>query len=63
VKSPTGYLAIANRQAELMIRISSEFGFTQVAAGYRHRRQTNFRFWISPWMITSKKALRILGLK
>jgi P27 family predicted phage terminase small subunit len=34
VKSPTGYpiqspyLAIANRQAELMIRIASEFGFT-----------------------------------
>ena len=34
VKSPTGfpmqspYLAIANRQAEIMLRISSEFGFT-----------------------------------
>jgi P27 family predicted phage terminase small subunit len=34
VKSPTGYpiqspyLAIANRQAELMIRVASEFGFT-----------------------------------
>jgi P27 family predicted phage terminase small subunit len=34
VKSPTGYpiqspyLAIANRQAELMMRIASEFGFT-----------------------------------
>jgi P27 family predicted phage terminase small subunit len=34
VKSPTGYpiqspyLAIANRQAELIIRIASEFGFT-----------------------------------
>ena len=34
VKSPTGYpmqwpyLGIANRQAELMMRIASEFGFT-----------------------------------
>jgi P27 family predicted phage terminase small subunit len=34
VKSPTGYpiqspyLAIANRQAELMLRVASEFGFT-----------------------------------
>lgn len=34
VKSPTGYpvqspfLAIANRQAEIMVRIASEFGFT-----------------------------------
>jgi P27 family predicted phage terminase small subunit len=34
VKSPTGfpiqspYLAIANRQAEIMARIASEFGFT-----------------------------------
>jgi len=34
VKSPTGYpiqspyLAIANRQAEIMIRVASEFGFT-----------------------------------
>jgi P27 family predicted phage terminase small subunit len=34
VKSPSGYpiqspnLAIANRQAELMMRISAEFGFT-----------------------------------
>jgi P27 family predicted phage terminase small subunit len=34
VKSPTGYpiqspyLSIANRQAELMMRIASEFGFT-----------------------------------
>jgi P27 family predicted phage terminase small subunit len=34
VKSPTGYpiqspyLAIANRQAELMIRVAAEFGFT-----------------------------------
>ena len=34
VKSPTGfpmqspYLAIANRQAEIMMRIASEFGFT-----------------------------------
>ena len=34
VKSPTGYpiqspyLAIANRQAELMMRVASEFGFT-----------------------------------
>jgi P27 family predicted phage terminase small subunit len=34
VKSPTGYpiqspyLSIANRQAELMLRVASEFGFT-----------------------------------
>jgi P27 family predicted phage terminase small subunit len=34
VKSPTGfpiqspYLSIANRQAEIMMRIASEFGFT-----------------------------------
>jgi hypothetical protein len=34
VKSPTGYpiqspyLSIANRQAELMMRVASEFGFT-----------------------------------
>jgi phage terminase small subunit len=34
VKSPSGYpiqspyLAIANRQAEIMMRIASEFGFT-----------------------------------
>jgi P27 family predicted phage terminase small subunit len=34
IKSPTGYpvqspyLAIANRQAEIMMRIASEFGFT-----------------------------------
>ena len=34
VKSPTGfpmqspYLAVANRQAEIMMRIASEFGFT-----------------------------------
>ena len=34
VKSPTGYpiqspyVAIANRQAEIMMRIASEFGFT-----------------------------------
>lgn len=34
IKSPTGYpvqspfLAIANRQAEIMVRIASEFGFT-----------------------------------
>ena len=34
VKSPTGYptqspyLAIANRQAEIMLRVASEFGFT-----------------------------------
>lgn len=37
VKSPTGfpmqspYVAIANRQAEIMLRISSEFGFTPAA--------------------------------
>ena len=34
IKSPSGYpvqspyIAIANRQAEIMIRIASEFGFT-----------------------------------
>ena len=34
VKSPTGYpiqspyLAVANRQAEIMMRVASEFGFT-----------------------------------
>jgi P27 family predicted phage terminase small subunit len=37
VKSPTGYpiqssyLAIANRQAEIMMRVASEFGFTQAS--------------------------------
>lgn len=39
VKSPTGfpmqspYLAVANRQTEIMIRISSEFGFTPASRG------------------------------
>ena len=39
VKSPTGfpiqspYLAIANRQAEIMIRIAAEFGFTPASRG------------------------------
>jgi phage terminase small subunit len=37
IKSPSGYpvqspyLAIANRQAEIMMRIASEFGFTPVS--------------------------------
>ena len=46
IKSPTGvpiqspYLAIANRQAEIMMRIASEFGFTPpvVAASQLPRR-------------------------
>jgi hypothetical protein len=53
VKSPTGYpiqspyLAIANRQAELMIRIASEFGFTlEAVAGYQRRRPISFHFSI-----------------
>jgi P27 family predicted phage terminase small subunit len=39
VKSPTGfpiqspYISIANRQAEIMMRISSEFGFTPASRG------------------------------
>ena len=39
VKSPSGfpmqspYLAIANRQAEIMMRISAEFGFTPASRG------------------------------
>lgn len=39
VKSPSGYpiqspyVAIANRQTELMLRISSEFGFTPASRG------------------------------
>ncbi len=39
VKSPTGYpiqspyVAIANRQAEIMLRISAEFGFTPASRG------------------------------
>jgi P27 family predicted phage terminase small subunit len=39
VKSPTGYpiqspfVAIANRQAEIMMRIASEFGFTPASRG------------------------------
>lgn len=39
VKSPSGfpiqspYVAIANRQAELMLRISAEFGFTPASRG------------------------------
>jgi P27 family predicted phage terminase small subunit len=39
VKSPSGfpiqspYVAIANRQAEIMLRISAEFGFTPAARG------------------------------
>jgi P27 family predicted phage terminase small subunit len=39
MKSPTGlpiqspYLAIANRQAETMMRIASEFGFTPASRG------------------------------
>jgi P27 family predicted phage terminase small subunit len=42
VKSPTGYpiqspyVSIANRQAELMMRIAAEFGFTPAS------RQPNF---------------------
>jgi phage terminase small subunit len=37
IKSPSGYpvqspyVAIANRQAEIMMRIASEFGFTPVS--------------------------------
>jgi hypothetical protein len=42
----SGYLAIANREAELMIRIASEICFTPAVAGYWHRRPTNFRFLI-----------------
>ena len=39
VKSPAGfpiqspYLSIANRQAEIMMRIASEFGFTPASRG------------------------------
>jgi P27 family predicted phage terminase small subunit len=39
MKSPTGYpvqspyVAIANRQAEIMMRIASEFGFTPASRG------------------------------
>jgi len=39
IKSPNGYpvqspyIAIANRQAEIMLRISSEFGFTPASRG------------------------------
>ena len=39
VKSPTGfpiqspYVSIANRQAEIMMRISAEFGFTPASRG------------------------------
>jgi P27 family predicted phage terminase small subunit len=39
IKSPTGfpiqspYVAIANRQAEIMMRIASEFGFTPASRG------------------------------
>lgn len=39
VKSPTGfpmqspYIAVANRQAEIMMRISAEFGFTPASRG------------------------------
>ena len=39
VKSPTGfpiqspYISIANRQAEIMIKIASEFGFTPASRG------------------------------
>jgi P27 family predicted phage terminase small subunit len=39
IKSPTGfpiqspYLSIANRQAEIMMRIASEFGFTPASRG------------------------------
>ena len=39
VKSPTGfpiqspYVSIANRQAEIMLRIASEFGFTPASRG------------------------------
>jgi P27 family predicted phage terminase small subunit len=46
IKSPTGfpiqspYLAIANRQAEIMMRIASEFGFTPASRkSDRHARQ------------------------
>jgi phage terminase small subunit len=39
VKSPSGYpiqspyVAVANRQAEIMMRIASEFGFTPASRG------------------------------
>lgn len=39
VKSPTGfpiqspYVSIANRQAEIMMRIAAEFGFTPASRG------------------------------
>jgi P27 family predicted phage terminase small subunit len=39
IKSPTGYpiqspyVSIANRQAEIMMRIASEFGFTPASRG------------------------------
>jgi len=47
VKSPTGfpmqspYLSIANRQAEIMLRISSEFGFTPASRSRIVARDTN----------------------
>ena len=47
IKSPTGfpiqspYLAIANRQAEIMMRIASEFGSRlRAAAGSQHQRRS-----------------------
>jgi phage terminase small subunit len=48
IKSPTGfpiqspYLAIANRQAEIMMRIASEFGFTPAS---RSRIATPAKGW------------------
>ena len=46
VKSPTGYpvqspyVAIANRQTEIMMRIASEFGFSRLAAAASRRAPT-----------------------
>jgi len=46
IKSPQGfpiqspYLAIANRQAEIMMRIACEFGFTPASESQRRHRLT-----------------------
>ena len=55
IKSPTGfpiqspYLAIANRQAEIMMRIASEFGFTPAAAAASRRRRRTSRRSSTGW--------------
>jgi hypothetical protein len=73
VKSPSGYpiqspyIAIANRQAEIMMRIASEFGFRvicrpHVDAPGPGRSGKRCIFWKLAWMAARwKRRCRALG--